>query len=1042
MKRSFFLLALLCLSWFSLALLPPAGEPTNFDWKHFGHVSDRMYTIMNPLASLGGPLFGGNACLSSGTADWTSTANWGSCGGGVPGDGDTSQIAYNSSMTVSTTVATGASTGTAPGIEILLSGTAGGTLTVASGGSLTAKGVNITTYPAILVDRYATLKVNAGGTLSINATSDYQTAIVKNGHFACAGTSSTNPNAYLTIPAANIFWNTLSTAKVHANTQAQWWDHSKSILIQKLYNVLVPDSGPISNSTNNGLGSYGNTSLVISGATPTWTNEVSTYAGIANNGDYWVDYAKGLVFYKAASYLLHVTYQFYFGTWYSTGIIDTTNNASGDSLTVDNCTIDHWGSNNTVDTEFTGGAFVVRYKQPVAVSADSGFSFTGNVCNYCSHILTLYNSTGMDASHLMQVTGNTFTAARFAGTAFGGSEGILNPGYTGYVNFSHNTFDSWTLTFGNDWRRAASPGMQFNYNTGNIMGELLPKTSAQAAAASTASHNTLVQYGTTGVNAAQMVWGGSVGQQNVYSDNTLTGSNADMQSHTVFTRNNLTQCPWECIGVDTGNYWTPYLNDVTITNNLVTNSVHDTTVATDEAGGIYLGTRWNTWSDGVVVANNTFDGGTVGIVLSRMEGQTPAAVTFISKLKLINNIVSNSYSGIYRPSDAATYITKLAPARLDYNVDYGQLNGATNVSPATFIMGGVEYNTSGSKTAGGVYLFTPSYTLPCATSRTLALAASGTIPLATLAETISWGGGATQNVVVNKGTTSASGQTTTQLTDSGQSWTAHAYQGYQVIIYDATHSYQYALITDNAATTLTLLANKDGGALAFAPIGGTSVYAIVNSELTLTDSSDGACGAGARTVHAGIYSPELVLTSQSDAGITLASYAQTGNPNYLSATNWDIPVTSSGYNTGTSADAPSVDIIGTARPQETLFDIGAYEFIDTTPPTATITAPTANPTYATGTAAMNLGGTASDDVGVTSVTWTCDKCSVTSGTASGTTSWSASLTLGSGANAIVVTAHDAAGNTGTDSLTATYTPASTGKGSLLLIRAPDKKVSK
>jgi hypothetical protein len=114
--------------------------------------------------------------------------------------------------------------------------------------------------------------------------------------------------------------------------------------------------------------------------------------------------------------------------------------------------------------------------------------------------------------------------------------------------------------------------------------------------------------------------------------------------------------------------------------------------------------------------------------------------------------------------------------------------------------------------------------------------------------------------------------------------------------------------------------------------------------------------------------------------------------------------------------------------------------LDVTAPGITITSPTSSSTYTAPAAAITLGGVAADGVGVTSVTWTCDKCTVTSGTASGTTAWTQTLMLGSGANAIVVTAHDAAGNTGTDSLTATYTaPAAGGKGSMLLIRHKEKK---
>src|SRR5207253_887128 len=87
-------------------------------------------------------------------------------------------------------------------------------------------------------------------------------------------------------------------------------------------------------------------------------------------------------------------------------------------------------------------------------------------------------------------------------------------------------------------------------------------------------------------------------------------------------------------------------------------------------------------------------------------------------------------------------------------------------------------------------------------------------------------------------------------------------------------------------------------------------------------------------------------------------------------------------------------------------------------PTVKITSPTSNPTFSTGTSLLTLGGTASDNVGVTQVTWANSRGG--SGTASGTTSWTASgIVLQMGTNALTVTARDAAGNTSTDSLTVT-----------------------
>ncbi len=97
---------------------------------------------------------------------------------------------------------------------------------------------------------------------------------------------------------------------------------------------------------------------------------------------------------------------------------------------------------------------------------------------------------------------------------------------------------------------------------------------------------------------------------------------------------------------------------------------------------------------------------------------------------------------------------------------------------------------------------------------------------------------------------------------------------------------------------------------------------------------------------------------------------------------------------------------------------------DTISPTVMITSPTSESTYTTTSDNLNLGGTASDDVGVTGMTWSNNRGG--SGTASGTTSWSVSgIVLQSGVNVITVTAKDAADNTGTDTLTVTYNPPDT-----------------
>ncbi len=87
---------------------------------------------------------------------------------------------------------------------------------------------------------------------------------------------------------------------------------------------------------------------------------------------------------------------------------------------------------------------------------------------------------------------------------------------------------------------------------------------------------------------------------------------------------------------------------------------------------------------------------------------------------------------------------------------------------------------------------------------------------------------------------------------------------------------------------------------------------------------------------------------------------------------------------------------------------------DTVPPALTIVSP-GYTIVSTGAATLAVSGTASDNVGVTAVKWTTSAGS--SGTAVGTTSWSATVPLLVGTNNITIRAYDAAGNSGWRSLT-------------------------
>jgi hypothetical protein len=100
---------------------------------------------------------------------------------------------------------------------------------------------------------------------------------------------------------------------------------------------------------------------------------------------------------------------------------------------------------------------------------------------------------------------------------------------------------------------------------------------------------------------------------------------------------------------------------------------------------------------------------------------------------------------------------------------------------------------------------------------------------------------------------------------------------------------------------------------------------------------------------------------------------------------------------------------------------------DTVPPAVAITSPTSGPTHDASSGPASLGGTASDNVSVSTVTWS-NSATGASGTATGTTTWSAMIDLAAGPNAITVTAFDASGNSSTATLTVNLGGAPIGAG--------------
>jgi hypothetical protein len=153
------------------------------------------------------------------------------------------------------------------------------------------------------------------------------------------------------------------------------------------------------------------------------------------------------------------------------------------------------------------------------------------------------------------------------------------------------------------------------------------------------------------------------------------------------------------------------------------------------------------------------------------------------------------------------------------------------------------------------------------------------------------------------------------------------------------------------------------------------------------------------------------------------TYSATGLPGGLTLGSNTGFIGGAATSAGTySVTARASDGVLQSAAQTFTWSVTAAPAVDSTPPSVSITGPTSNPNYDALSSTLGVSGTATDNVGVTAVSWSNDRGG--SGSATGTTNWSvSSIALQSGTNVITIRANDAAGNQGTDVLTVTYTPA-------------------
>jgi len=851
----------------------------------------------------------GAAITSAQSGNWSATSTW--AGGAKPVAGDTAVIATGHTVTVDENTIVG-SNAAAVGHAITIQATNAATygkLIVAAGITLTLRGYDTANNTMMLINRYAMLQPQAGAIILGDLASDGQSLIQNNGHISAIGTA--NSRITFSVPSANVKWDnsvTVTYTGAHGTITALgayvtgWLPSGQvnSINGIGLSNLTGgQENRIISNAAGNGLGSGLDTSAVINSVTnPTGaiTTIKSSLAELANHGDYFIDHRLGILFHKIigsgmTSGDLNITYKYL--SFYGWGIVSN-NNAADSSAVFDYCDFSYMGANQ-YDKEFTGNTSLgLRYKRSAAVDATRETRVEHSTFTHCYHPVQIYDSFG-SAAEKIKLRYNTFNACLTHYAANNFNRAMIGIGAfandTGHIDFSYNDWHVGSVMVMNDRISGTYPlhDLTMSYNTGNAMTQgYLPD-----GADNLVSYNTLLSLGGAGFMDSRGLSGeGTTGHPFVYEYNTVKYNNrAAVVSSNVIIRNNvISQCAHH--GIVVGRL-SGYITNILIENNILYDTDNN-----DMPGGITVGYNMHTWSDSLVVRNNTFNSGRRSILLGD-EGES--GVVYGTNVQIYNNIVSNIGYGVRRdPATTTTMQNKFNIGRLAKNLEYNF------TTPSTFRqcipkIGADEYNLPATvKNIAGVSIWNPSYTSFPVAAKNLQLISSGTIG-ADYAATLSWGGGTAVSLLnasgLAQGTVATAANTGVALgskitvTAAGWPTTGKQLRGKLVLLTNGTTTIP-AYIQNNTATELTLVTNLNRAG-AFALSGTPDIvtnpttykFIIMEAEVSLSD--------GTNTITAGIDIARFnTATGTFTDSITIEDGLLTGDPKYTSTTDFT-PLTGS-----------------------------------------------------------------------------------------------------------------------------------------------------
>jgi len=245
------------------------------------------------------------------------------------------------------------------------------------------------------------------------------------------------------------------------------------------------------------------------------------------------------------------------------------------------------------------------------------------------------------------------------------------------------------------------------------------------------------------------------------------------------------------------------------------------------------------------------------------------------------------------------------------------------------------------------------------------------------------------------------------------------------LVFFGTQSGQYAGSVDVGTATKAFMSIADPSAtyyFAVAAYSSSGLRSSLSPEVSWAATAPVLMNPGSQTSTAG-QSVTLTLTATDPNGLGL-TYQASGLPTGLAIANATgiisgIAATAGAYNVTASA----TNTVGASATQLFTWTVltqpssPVVQTGDTTPPRILITSPTTGGSYTTNTPAISLSGSASDNVGVVSVSWASDRGGRGDATAEGSSWTAARIPLKNGPNVLTVTATDGAGNKASATLT-------------------------